>query len=182
MQNINVMVLGHQFAEPIMWILYLADRFKQPITQEVFNEPDRCLVIELATVRYRMVTKAPVHALLTEEDSYRVLLAQPADVIIYFQSIFVEGLHLIQRDFHIVSRLLAEHPSYPPVFTLLNDISCGKNTDDTLLSMDELNQYTIPGSQVFQTSIGYWPNAENCAAGADEVFSELLNILNDGGN
>ncbi len=182
MQDINVIVLGHQLADPSMWIKYLADRFKQPVTQEVFHEPDRCLVIELDTAHYRMVTKAPVHALRNEADSYRVLFSQPVDALIYVQSIFVEGLHLIQRDFHIVSRILAEHPSCPPVFTLLNDIFCGKNADDTLLSVDELNAYIIPDSRVFHTSISYWPNAENCAIGADEVFSELLNILNDGGN
>ncbi len=32
MQDINVLVLGHQFAEPTMWTQYLAQRFHHPIT------------------------------------------------------------------------------------------------------------------------------------------------------
>ncbi len=178
MQNINVTVLGHELADPIMWVLYLADRFNQPIRQEVFHDPDRCLVVELTTARYRMVTKAPVHALWAEEDSYRVLLAQPVDVAMYFQSVFVNALHLIQRDFDIVNRLLAAHPTHPPVFTLWNDIFCGKEKGD-LLTAEQLNQYRIVGSRVFQTSIRYMPYSETCARGADEVFEALLNVLDE---
>jgi hypothetical protein len=164
-------------ADPILWVLYLADRFQQPITHEVFHEPDRCLVVELTTGGYHMVTKAPVHTLWAEEESYRVLLAQPVDVVMYFQSVFVNKLHAIRRDFNIVSRLLAAHPKRLPVFTLLNDISCGRHVE-TLLSPDELNLYRIPESYVFRTSISYPSDSGGCTKGADEVFAALLNVLN----
>lgn len=175
MQHLNILVLGHQLADPIQWVLYLADRFQQPITQEVFHEPDRCLVVELTTGGYHMITKAPVHALLTEEESYRVLLAQPVDVVMYFQSVFANALHVIQRDFTIVSRLLAARPTRLPVFTLLNDIYCGRNVE-THLSPSELNQYRIPESYVFRTSISSPSESRGCAKGADEVFTALLNL------
>jgi len=177
MQPINILALGHQLADPIQWVLYLADRFQQPITQEVFHKPDRCLVVELTTGGYHIVTKAPIHALLTEEESYRILLAQPVDVVIYFQSVFVSKLHVIQRDFKIFNRLLAVRPTRLPVFTLLNDIYCGRNVE-TLLSPDELNQYRIPESYVFRTSISSPSESRGCADGADEVFTALVDVLN----
>jgi hypothetical protein len=176
MQHINVLVLGHQFAAPTMWVQYLAQRFKQPLTPEVFHGPDRCVVVEVNTAHYRMVTKAPVHALRHLEDSYRVLLAQPVDVLLYFQSIFVELEYLNRWDFDIVSPLLAARPTCPPVFTLLNDFYCGES-NRTLLSEEELNQYILPGSRVFRTAISYLGTTKGCERGADEVFDALLDLL-----
>ena len=175
MQHLNILALGHQLADPIQWILYLEDRFQQPITQEVFHEPDRCLVVELTTGDYHMVTKAPVHALWTEEESYRVLLAQPVDVVMYVQSVFVYALHALQRDFTIVNRLLVERPARLPVFTLLNDIHCGESAEARLAS-EELTRYRIPGSRVFRTAISHPAETRGCAHGADEVFAALLNL------
>ncbi len=123
-----------------------------------------------------MVTKAPFHALWTVEDSYRVLLAQPVDVVLYFQSVVIELLVLSQQDFQIVSRLLAVCPTCPPVFTLLNDIYCGEY--GTLLPAEELNQYILPGSRIFRTAISYLGATKGCARGADEVFTALLDVLN----
>ena len=160
-----------------MWALYLARRFKQPLRQEVFNKPDRCLVVEFNAAGYRVIAKAPIHALWSEEDSYRVLLAQPVDVLVYFQSIFIELEHLNRRDFDIVSRLLAARPTCPPVFTLLNDIYCGES-QRALLPEEELSQYILPGSRVFRTVISYLPTTETCAIGAEEVFDALLDVLN----
>ena len=161
-----------------MWVQYLAKRFKQSITQEVFHEPDRCLGVELKTQHYRMVTKAPFHALRAIEESYRVLLASPVDVLIYFQSIFAELDQLNRRDFDIVSRLLASRSSCPPVFTLLNDFYCGEY--GTLLPTEELNQYIIPGSRVFRTAISYLGGAtKSCERGAEEVFDALLDVLDN---
>lgn len=177
MQNINVIVAGHQFADPGMWIGYLVRRFNTYPSVEVLCEPDQCFLVELNTEYYRMITKAPHHALRYEKDSYRLLLTQPADVIIYVQSVFVEMLHLIQRDFNIVSRLLAARPTCPPVFTLLNDIYCGEC--GTPLPAEELNQYKIPESRVFRTAIGNLSASEYCARGADEVFDEILKLFND---
>jgi hypothetical protein len=176
MEHINILVLGHQLSDPVQWVLYLADRFQQPITHEVFHEPDRCLVVELTTGGYHMVTKGPVYALLDKEESYRILLAQPVDVVLYFQSVFASKLHVIQRDFDIISPLLAVHPTRPPVFTVLNDIYCGRNLE-TRLSSDQLNQYRIPESCVFETSISSPSESMGCAEGADEVFEALLDVL-----
>ncbi len=175
MRNINVLVAGHQFADPGMWIIYLAHRFNKRTRREVLREPDGCIVVELKTKNYHMLTKAPHHALFDEEESYRLLLAQSADVVIYVQSIFVEQLHLIQRDFDLVSRLLAARPDCPPVFTLLNDSYCGQY-QGTLLAEEELKHYIIPGSRVFRTAIGYRPTSGNCVTGADEVFDAVLNL------
>ncbi|MCP4396043.1 MAG: hypothetical protein GY801_01860 [bacterium] len=111
---------------------------------------------------------------LPEEESYQVLLTQPADVVIYVQSIVAELSHLMKMDFHIVSRILSEYPQKPPIFTLLNDMYCGDY--GTLLAEEELTKYVIPSSRVFRTAIRYLPASKNCATGADEVFDELLKI------
>ncbi len=179
MKNISVVVAGHQFGEPLMWVLYLSNRFKKQVSTEVLLEPDRSIFLEIQTDKYVILTKAPIHPLLNKEESYRILLTQHADVVIYVQSVFADFLYLIQRDFDIVSPLLAVRPIRPPVFTLLNDIYCGMSRHRTLLSAEELNRYRIPGSRVFRTAIGDLPAVGNCSMGANDVFDELLNVLND---
>ncbi|MCP4397718.1 MAG: hypothetical protein GY801_10515 [bacterium] len=175
MRNINVVVAGHQFADPVMWILYLADRFKKQPDCETLQRPDRCLVFETKTASYSMRTKAPVHPFLTKEDSYRLLFTQQVDIILHIQSVVAEQLHLTERDLTIVNRILTELPYTPSVFTLLNDSYCGKY-HGSVLPDEELNKYVIPGSRVFRTAIGYRPTSGNCSIGADEVFDELLKI------
>ena len=176
MQHINILALGHKLADPIQWVLYLEERFQQPITQEVFHEPDRCLIVEVTNGDYHIATKAPVHALLTKEESYRVLLAQPVDLMIYIQSVFTHAFKAIQRDFTIVNRLLDERPTRFPVFTLLNDIHCGESAEARLTS-EELTCYRIPDSRVFRTAISHPAETRGCAYGADEVFDALIDVL-----
>jgi len=178
MQKSIVIVAGHQFAEPCMWGIYLAKRFNHHATQEILQEPDRCLLVEIQTEHHTILTKAPIHALFHEKESYRVLLTQPADAVIYFQSICAELVHLSKRDFNIVRPLLAARPDCPPVFTLLNDIYCG-SPHVTTLPETELNKYIIPGSRVFRTAISYLPAVGEYSTGADEVFDELVKVLNE---
>ncbi len=179
MRNTNVIVAGHQFADPLMWIEYLAKRFKKQTWSEILHEPDRCVLLETRIDNDNNVfTKAPFHPLLHEKDSYQMLFKQHADVMIYIHSVIADTLHLTKRDFKIVSGILAELPTCPPVLTLLNDSYCG-NYHGTHLTEEELKDYIIPDSQVFRTAIGYRPTSGNCSIGADEVFDELLNICND---